>query len=1678
MLTGLTTAQGQYSEFATAMAERFMSTPRRLFPMLHVPEAAPNEQSEVSKSAGRQLQAACPPECQSYSCDFWNQWYPCAIIVSSYGCDCSGCSCPYDVLPPSMPPVPPTSPPPPSSPPAPPSFPSPPLLPLPPSFVLSGLCVEQYFMEGVYDAVGWTQTGTQGILAPYFQMGARSFFIYFDNDCDGRGTYPAQWVLDSGQPNTTTAGDLDGDSQCAFHAFFSAYPSITDQSSPPMGPNEWLAYCPVTSGGYTPLTVTLGFLPPPAPPSPPAPPAPPPTPPSPPPSLPPSFLLMGGICAERLDLQGEYAAVGWTASGAPYFQQVGSNTSYFMFWEPDCDSTGLAPPVWVIDLDEPNVTAANDLDGDQACRTGYVAHSISTEASSPPMAETTWSVSCGGCDDTCRYAFDFLCDDGGPGAEYLVCNPGSDCSDCGTRDSGVWVDYSIRLGSLPPPLPPGMPPPPLPPSPPPGPLLPPVPLDGTLILSLLDLRGNLTDGRKTLLIPSGSHLLLGGMELIIPAGAAVTIASVGDGPPAVIDGGGLSRLLRVDGSVQLERLLLTGGRTDDSNGNTVGGGGIFAGPRANITLVGSTIADCAVHTAGYGAVAHGGGLAALGAHVRLVDSAIRNCTAWTTGRRSHGEGGGLRAAASTVDLINSTISSCTVSVAFALTDAHGGGVSVNECDFRMVGSTVTTCTATTAGSTGYVCGGGMTVLSSVLVMTDSIVTDCTASAAGSYGAMIFGAGVSILLTNLSSTMLTGCTIANCTGTTIGEQTTLSGGGMYAGPGPQIPGSAVPSHAVVALDRVTIAHCVLRSIYVPASRATENSQMHTSRGGGLCAYFTSLMLTDCLITGCTVSATGRSIPGPQYTRAASVVAIYSTGAGIYAAAAPTVTVALFRSTITDCLATSTNGKGVHGGAMYLDGQMQPWMDEDNAGSSATVIDSSIANCVASVISPLDVNPTATAGGVYLGSFSATLTRSSISNCSASATGASAGGAMDVTGSLAGQGSSTLAIVGCTIVSCSAASTDGTVVGGGMSLYSASGERVNVYIGSTIFDRNAIAGPDARGIALYTNVLGDSLVTNCTFRNHDVTSSAVVYAATDLRWHCPLGKWSPLTGNLPRINDTDLADFTGCVYSCPPGTIGDSPSITEAINCPSCEQGYFCSQPGLAAPIPCPVGTRMPAVGARSEDSCLPCGAGQYGNLTGQIECSPCPAGTFTEADGATSCMLCPTGGYCPDAGATSRAVFHPCPAGTYNPFFGASSAASCLTCPAGKANSVPGSSDGSACLDCLPGSLATASGTSQCVPCEPATYQNESGATACKQCKMGSYCPEGSANPLNCESGAGLVNAETVTVTACRSADCRCKAGWYNSAPAGAPVECTDECPIGTDCSSAGYDLASLPVKTGYYRLNEWSADVRRCPDAASNCSNAVECKESTSGCRGTVHRSEGNVSASGGRSLQADETDRNTSSTGCNDGLTGTFCMLCASRDDGKRVYYARGTDSRRAHCELCRQSARDSILGFIALLSIAGAVALLLLCGYRAFIPERRRVQLRHAWHTFTPNDKLKILISFYMIATKIPSVYEVELPPRVSEMLSNFSIVVSFGFNGIGSVLECLGMRGYSASLTIYIFAPFVLALLIFALAFCRFMCMQRRTGFALLEMVATPLLQLIFIAYPLVTNVAFVRHHASHT
>lgn len=82
-------------------------------------------------------------------------------------------------------------------------------------------------------------------------------------------------------------------------------------------------------------------------------------------------------------------------------------------------------------------------DGDCVCDYGYSGEWCETYT--PPSSSSGGSSSGGSssggsssgsgglCLNTCQYAYDGECDDGGPGAAFSLCDYGTDCADCGIR---------------------------------------------------------------------------------------------------------------------------------------------------------------------------------------------------------------------------------------------------------------------------------------------------------------------------------------------------------------------------------------------------------------------------------------------------------------------------------------------------------------------------------------------------------------------------------------------------------------------------------------------------------------------------------------------------------------------------------------------------------------------------------------------------------------------------------------------------------------------------------------------------------------------------------------------------------------------------------------------------------------------------------------------------------------------------------------------------------------------------------------------------------------------------------------------------------------------------------------------------------------------------------------------
>jgi len=331
-----------------------------------------------------------------------------------------------------------------------------------------------------------------------------------------------------------------------------------------------------------------------------------------------------------------------------------------------------------------------------------------------------------------------------------------------------------------------------------------------------------------------------------------------------------------------------------------------------------------------------------------------------------------------------------------------------------------------------------------------------------------------------------------------------------------------------------------------------------------------------------------------------------------------------------------------------------------------------------------------------------------------------------------------------------------------------------------------------------------------------------------------------------------------------------------------------------------------------------------------------------------------------------------------------------------------------------------------VACEAGFYNPTNGSNTQNACLK---CPEHSTTIATFTIGMPIVTFDQATNTTLNStsetalgatslSECICEYGYYNSFMGiGDNVTC-EVCPVGTDCHSRGTTLATLNLKPGYYRPSATSIDVRICTDAGANCDGKMSCDETHSACAG------------GSDILSL-----------CQEGLTGAFCELCVNATSPNK-YHSPADDIKVASCELCDASQLLVVIGFLAACAaIAGAVAYVGFCIYFR-MSQVRRVYIATRWRAYGFDTKLKQIIGFYQIATKIGKVYVVNFPSRVSNLFSFWELAISFGMD-VTTPFECLGAHSYESRLEFWLYAPifFVAVIFLAGIAHKRF---QIKEGF----------------------------------
>eukprot|EP00931_Biecheleriopsis_adriatica_P053860 TRINITY_DN31626_c0_g1_i1.p1 TRINITY_DN31626_c0_g1~~TRINITY_DN31626_c0_g1_i1.p1 ORF type:complete len:682 (+),score=102.09 TRINITY_DN31626_c0_g1_i1:69-2114(+) len=117
------------------------------------------------------------------------------------------------------------------------------------TFRLTGSC--QKDLNGVrFQLQGATASG-----APYYASEgmARTYYFYFDLNCDASATTPARWLLDDKKPDITKTSMLNGLSRCEFVAYYDAVTFNIEgigetvqaavQDELPMGTHSWQMFC-------------------------------------------------------------------------------------------------------------------------------------------------------------------------------------------------------------------------------------------------------------------------------------------------------------------------------------------------------------------------------------------------------------------------------------------------------------------------------------------------------------------------------------------------------------------------------------------------------------------------------------------------------------------------------------------------------------------------------------------------------------------------------------------------------------------------------------------------------------------------------------------------------------------------------------------------------------------------------------------------------------------------------------------------------------------------------------------------------------------------------------------------------------------------------------------------------------------------------------------------------------------------------------------------------------------------------------------------------------------------------------------------------------------------------------------------------------------------------------------
>jgi len=158
-------------------------------------------------------------------------------------------------------------------------------------------------------------------------------------------------------------------------------------------------------------------------------------------------------------------------------------------------------------------------------------------------------------------------------------------------------------------------------------------------------------------------------------------------------------------------------------------------------------------------------------------------------------------------------------------------------------------------------------------------------------------------------------------------------------------------------------------------------------------------------------------------------------------------------------------------------------------------------------------------------------------------------------------------------------------------------------------------------------------------------------------------------------------------------------------------------------------------------------------------------------------------------------------------------------------------------------------------------------------------------------------------------------------------------------------------------------------------------------------------------------------------------------------------------------------------------------------YVPQERRTYFGEMWELWGLQIKLKVIIGFYMIATKLDTVYGVELPPTVKALFDQFAVIVSLGFLELSATpLDCAGLAGYDKEVIFWFVLPLCICGVIYLFFQIRPLVMRnhkarggyargsrrgpssKRNDVSAIFQALPYMLKVLFLIYPIVNTVAF--------